>query len=122
MENMLTLTSSQRRALRAKAHGLAPVVMVSAAGPGASVLAEIARALAAHELIKIRAFSDDRDERESWLAAICEGLGAAPVQHIGKVLVLYRPQPQADERERARAAGARRRGPRKTKKQMLGTP
>jgi RNA-binding protein len=117
---MLPLTSSQRRSLRARAHGLAPVAMVSAAGPSASVLAEIGRALVAHELIKVRAFSDDRGERESWLQTICENLAAAPVQHIGKILVVYRPSPEADSRELARAASARRRGPRKTKKQMLG--
>jgi RNA-binding protein len=114
---MLPLSSTERRDLRAKAHPLTPVVMISAAGPTPAVIAEIGRALDAHALIKIRAFSDDRDQRESWLKAVCESLGAAPVQHIGKVLVIFRPLPPDSERKGKPAA--RRSGPRKTKKQML---
>ena len=57
------------------------------------MVAEIDRALAARELIKVRAGGMDRDAREAALAAICARLGAQPVQHIGKVLVLYRPKP-----------------------------
>ena len=113
---MLTLSPGERRAQRAKAHSLTPVVMISAAGPGPAVIAEIERALNAHELIKIRVFSDEREEREAWLTTMCESLAAAPVQHIGKMLVLYRPRPP----EEKRAVRARRpAGPRKTKKQML---
>jgi RNA-binding protein len=114
---MLTLSPGERRAQRAKAHNLTPVVMISAAGPGPTVIAEVERALNAHELIKIRAFSDEREEREAWLHALCESVTAAPVQHIGKILVIYRPKPP--EEKRARAA-KRPPGPRKTKKQMLG--
>jgi putative YhbY family RNA-binding protein len=119
IESMLPpLSSLDRRKLRAKAHALVPVVMISAAGPTPSVIAEIGRALAAHELIKIRAFSDVRSEREAWLVTICESLAAAPVQHIGKILVIYRPQSES-EGKKAGASAKRRRSPRKTKKQML---
>lgn len=117
---MLTLTSGERRALRAKAHGLAPVVAISAAGLSNAVLAEIDRALNAHQLVKLRTFSDSRDERGNWLTAICEHLRAAPVQHIGKVLVVYRPA--AADNPAGVPAKRRRRGPRKTKKQMLSRP
>jgi RNA-binding protein len=57
------------------------------------VLAEIGRALAAHELIKVRAGGMERDERETAFETICARLGAQPVQHIGKVFVLYRKKP-----------------------------
>jgi RNA-binding protein len=116
---MLSLSSPERRDLRAKAHALTPVVMIGSAGPTPAVIAEIGRALDAHALIKIRAFSDERDEREAWLKTLCESLGAAPVQHIGKVLVIYRPLPPESERKGKPAA--RRSGPRKTKKQMLAS-
>jgi RNA-binding protein len=116
---MLTLTSSDRRGLRARAHALAPVVMISAGGLTEALFAEIERGLAAHELIKIRAFSDERSEREAWMQAICERLGAAPVQHIGKILVAYRPRPAETGRAAAAKGPARRKGPRKTKKQIL---
>jgi RNA-binding protein len=87
---MLELTSQQRKYLKAQAHGLKPVVMIGAGGLTEAVLKEADRALAAHELIKIRVLNDDREEREAWLAEICRRLAAAPVQHIGKLLLVYR--------------------------------
>lgn len=52
-------------------------------------------AIAAHELIKVRVLGDDRDGREAWFQELCSQLDAAPVQHIGKLLVLYRPAKKA---------------------------
>ena len=90
---MLDITADQRRELRARAHALNPVVSISQNGLSESVMQEISTSLDSHELIKIRVFSDDRDVREQYLASICEQLGAAPVQHIGKLLVVWRPLP-----------------------------
>jgi RNA-binding protein len=90
----LTTSPAQRAELRAQAHALKPVVLIGAEGLTEPVLAEIERNLVAHELIKIRVFGDDRDARLDVYATICERLGAAPIQHIGKLLVLYRPAPQ----------------------------
>ena len=83
------LSPSERKSLKARAHALEPVVTVGGRGLTDEVLAEIDRALRAHELIKVRA-SLERDERQHALAAICEKTGAQAVQHIGKVLVLFR--------------------------------
>src|SRR6202171_6692568 len=91
---MLTLTSAERRALRARAHHLHPVVAIGQHGLTPSVLREIDVNLRAHELIKVRAFSDIRGERDAMLGQICAKLGAAPVQHIGKLLILWRPAPK----------------------------
>lgn len=88
---MLELTPQQRKFLKAQAHGLKPVVMIGTGGLSEAVLKEVDRSLAAHELIKIRVLNDNRDEREAWLVEVCEQLGAAPVQHIGKLLLVYRP-------------------------------
>lgn len=85
------LSTEQRKYLKAQAHALKPVVMIGAQGLTAAVIQEAGRALAAHELIKVRVLGDDRDARESHLAGLCEALGAAPVQHIGKLLLIYRP-------------------------------
>lgn len=87
----MELTRDQRLHLRAQAHGLQPVVMIGANGLTDAVVREIALNLDAHELIKVRVLGDDREQREQWYADICEALGCAPVQHIGKLLVLYRP-------------------------------
>lgn len=89
----LPLDASERKALKGLAHHLDPVVLVGDAGLTDSVLAEISRALAVHELIKIRVFGDDRAARDQHLTTICEKTGCAPVQRIGKLLVVYLPRP-----------------------------
>jgi putative YhbY family RNA-binding protein len=92
---MIELSSSERRGLRARAHSLHPVASVSQNGLSDAVLAEIDRGLKAHELIKVRVYGVERHEREALFAEICIRLGAAPVQHIGNVLVVYRANPEA---------------------------
>lgn len=88
---MPDLTPAQRTFLRGEAHRLKPVAMIGVGGLTEAVMKEIDRSLAAHELIKVRVHNDDRPQREAWLATICAELGCAPVQHIGKLLLLYRP-------------------------------
>ena len=90
----LTLTRDERLALRARAHHLNPVVLLGAAGLTEAILKETDRALGAHELIKVRIPGDDRDEREAIGSQLADRLGAARVQAIGKLLVLYRPRPE----------------------------
>ena len=87
---MHPLTPSQRQFLKAQAHSLQPVVMIGGNGLTPNVLKEVERALAAHELVKIKAASDEADTRRAWLAEICEATGCQEVQRIGKVLVVYR--------------------------------
>ena len=89
----LILTPAQRSELRSEAHALNPVVIIGAEGLTKAVLAEIDRSLAAHGLIKIRVFGDDREARIELYDTICARLQAAPVQHIGKLLVIWREGP-----------------------------
>ncbi len=91
---MLQISSSQRRELRAQAHHLDPVVSIAGNGLSVSVLKEIDAALKAHELIKVRVYGDDREARAAYLAEICAQLKCAAVQNIGKLLVVYRPNPK----------------------------
>jgi RNA-binding protein len=90
------LSPIERKKLKARAHSLDPIIHLGGKGLTEAVIAEIGRALAAHELIKVRAGGMERDAREAALAEICVRLEAQPVQHIGKVLVLYRKKPEAD--------------------------
>ncbi|MBM3387943.1 MAG: YhbY family RNA-binding protein [Betaproteobacteria bacterium] len=104
----IQLTPAQRKEHRAAAHHLDPVVRVGAEGLTAAVCKEVDAALKAHGLIKIRVFSDDRTVRESALAELAESLSAAPIQHIGKLLVLWRPLPlKAKVAKDERKAGPR---------------
>ena len=104
----IELTPAERKAFRAQAHHLDPVVMIGGDGLTEAVFRETDAALKAHGLIKIRVLGDDRAAREGMLVALCDRLDAAAIQHIGKLLVLWRPQP---ERERVvdedRKAGPR---------------
>jgi putative YhbY family RNA-binding protein len=84
------LTASQRKALRARAHRLEPVVLIGAKGLTDEVVAEIDRAQRAHELIKVRAPGLERAARDQALLAICERTGAHAVQQVGKVWILFR--------------------------------
>jgi putative YhbY family RNA-binding protein len=105
---MTSLTPPERRALRAKAHHLHPVVSVGQHGLTAAVLHEIDVNLIAHELIKVRVFNEDRAARDALLLSICAELDAAPVQHIGKLLVVWRPSPDrgATEAEKPKRPAA----------------
>ncbi len=96
----ITLSPAERRAKRAEAHHLTPLVFIGNAGLTPSVRKEIDAALTAHGLIKVRVFSDERAVRESMLLSLVEELGAASVQHIGKLLVLWRPIPEKVKVER----------------------
>src|SRR5215475_1006371 len=99
----IALTPAQRKEKRGEAHHLDPVVMIGAEGLTAAVLKEAEAAIRSHGLIKVRVFSDDRAAREALLQEMADKLDAAPVQHIGKLLVLWRPVESA---KAARAAAA----------------
>lgn len=88
----IQLTPAQRKDHRSDAHHLDPVVMVGGDGLTENVKKEIDAALNAHGLIKVRVFSDDRVAREAMFQTLADELSAAPIQHIGKLLVLWRPK------------------------------
>jgi putative YhbY family RNA-binding protein len=96
----LTLTPAQRREHRSGAHHLSPVAAIGNDGLTSAVVKEIDGALKAHGLVKVRVFSDDREAREAMLATLADRLDAAPIQHIGKLLVLWRPIPLKERVER----------------------
>ena len=105
----LTLSPADRRDLRGRAHHLEPVVLVGAEGLTDAVVREVDAALSAHGLIKVRMAVETRDAREAALADLCGRLGAAAVQHIGRLLVLWRPPPPKEQAPRAsRGAGPKR--------------
>ena len=113
---MSPLTAKRRSELRAEAHKLNPTVIIGDKGLTDEVVAEIDRSLKAHELIKVRAATGERDARDAWLEAICERLEAHPVQQIGKVFVIYRENPEEKPKPAEKAKKPGRPGkPRKPK-------
>jgi putative YhbY family RNA-binding protein len=94
---MNPLTPVERRALRASAHHLQPVVTIAGNGLSASVLKEIDVSLKSHELIKVKLHGIERDDRSTLLDEVCAALDCAPVQQIGNILILWRPKPAGEE-------------------------
>ena len=113
----VSLSPQERKALKARAHHLDPVVLIGDAGLSPAVLREIDVALRSHELIKVRMSGDERADRAGAADAVCVELGAMVVQQIGKSLVLFRRRPQETETP---SKPKKPRGPRKSKKQLLG--
>ena len=97
----LLLSPRERQLLKARAHPLRPVVLLGAAGLTDKVMHEIDRALAAHELIKIRVPADAREVRVQIFDEVAEKLNAAKIQSIGKTIVLFRPAEESGEKEDA---------------------
>jgi RNA-binding protein len=93
----VSLTTRERATLKARAHALEPIIQVGQAGVSDALVSEIDRALTAHELIKVRTPGDDRDVRVAIGDAISERTDAAVVQRVGKVVVLWRPNPEDAE-------------------------
>jgi len=88
------LTPRERAHLKARAHALEPRVQVGHSGITDALTREVDRALAAHELIKVKILDADRDVRAGIAAALCQNTDAALVQSVGKVFILWRPKPQ----------------------------
>ena len=96
----IQLTPAQRKDKRADAHHLDPVVMIGGDGLTPAVVKEVDAALNSHGLIKVRVFSDERITRNTFFETLASQLNAAPIQHIGKLLVLWRPMPEKEKVER----------------------
>ena len=97
-----SLTASQRRELRARAHPLAPVAQVGRGGVTDAFVAELDRALDAHELVKIR-LRGERDERATQLEEVTARLDCAVVSTVGAVATLYREADEDDDEGEERA-------------------
>ena len=113
---MIELSPGERRALRASAHHLSPVVSIAGNGLTPAVIAEIERNLQAHELIKIKVHGVERAERDLLMLEVCNTVNAAAVQHIGTILVIWRKRsedaataaaPKAPVRQPAKEKSAR---------------
>ena len=103
----LEISSQQRRDLRAAAHPLHPVVLIGDKGLTDAVLGEIDRSLTSHELIKVRVAGAERTDREAMLESICDALSCAAVHHLGKTLIIYRPDVLAQQAAAAAANATR---------------
>jgi putative YhbY family RNA-binding protein len=91
----LELSRDERLRLKSQSHHLQPVVLLGAQGLSEAVLKEIDRALTAHQLVKVRTPASERQDREQMFVEVAERLGAARIQLIGRLMVLFRPVAEA---------------------------
>jgi RNA-binding protein len=89
----MPLSNVQVRHLRGLAHALKPTVMIGGKGLTDAVVAELNSALDHHELVKVQIAGDDRDARAEIAAALVTRSGADLVQKIGKIVCLFRRNP-----------------------------
>lgn len=87
-----TLTEKQKKYLRGLAHAREPVVLIGQGGLSPAITGELATALGAHELVKVRARVGDREQRDTIFAELAQQTDSALVQRIGNVAVFYRPR------------------------------
>lgn len=85
------LSGRQRQRLRGLAHGLEPIVHVGSSGLSPGVVAEVVKALEAHELVKVR-LHDPEDKRGA-AAALAAACGAELCGLLGHTVILYRRHP-----------------------------
>ena len=89
----MELTEKQRKHLRGLAHPLNPVILVGGSGVTGGVVAETARALHDHELIKVKVRGAGRADRDAMFERLATATQSALVTRIGHVAVLYLPRP-----------------------------
>ncbi|MFP4146901.1 MAG: ribosome assembly RNA-binding protein YhbY [Halorhodospira sp.] len=93
----MELDQDQLKQLRRLGHALKPVVLTGAAGLTEGVLEEIERALNDHELIKVKLAGASKEERREMTQAIIDRTGAVAVQTIGRIVLLYRENPEKSQ-------------------------
>ncbi|MCX4027975.1 ribosome assembly RNA-binding protein YhbY [Endozoicomonas sp. SM1973] len=87
----MALTAAQKKRFRTIGHNLKPVVTIASNGLSAGVLEETTRALADHELIKVKFAVGDREAKKAFIGELCKEVGAELVQTIGNIALIYKP-------------------------------
>ncbi len=86
----MPINSKQRKALKAEAHHLKPVIRIGQHGVTEGVIAETQITLNTHELIKVQVQQGEREARNTAIKELCQQTGAELIHSIGKIFVLYR--------------------------------
>ena len=95
---MNSLSSTQRKKLRALAHHLDPVVLIGKNGVTGALMVAVRDALMSHELIKVK-FNVFKGEKKTLSTQIAQGSGAEIAGIFGNVLILYREHPEPERRK-----------------------
>ena len=94
----MELTSKQRKILEKAAHDLQPVVIVGGAGMTEGVIQMADKALADHELIKVK-YNEYKEERQELTTELSEKTNSTLVRIIGNVAILFREAEKEEDRK-----------------------
>ncbi len=97
-------SSPLRRRLRAAGHHLSPVVQVGKEGVTAAVVQQLAEALAAHELVKVKVGTESPEDRFEAAERLGREAGAQIAQILGRTVLAYRRHPEKPKFEPLTAA------------------
>ncbi len=86
----MPLSPENKKLFRNIGHNLKPTVTVAGNGLSEGVVNELNRALADHELIKVKLAITDREIRKQLVNDLCRKTRAEIVQEIGKVALIFR--------------------------------
>ena len=86
----MSLSNQERKRLRQIGHSLNPIVMLGNQGLTNNVVDEALRALADHELIKVKVAGEDKEQRLLLLQGLADKTEAQIVQQVGKMALLYK--------------------------------
>ena len=84
------MNSTQKKALKAQAHHLNPVILMGGKGLSENLIAATDEALSAHELIKVKLMGEQKADREAVALELCAATQAELIQIIGHIATIYR--------------------------------
>lgn len=85
----MSLTETQKKALRGRGHSLKPVVSIGNSGLSKAVLRELELSLEHHDLMKIKISGAGREKRKEIIEQICSTFNTELVQAIGHIALVY---------------------------------
>lgn len=92
----MPVSADRKKQFRTIGHTLNPIVTIAGNGLSESVQAELNRALDDHELIKVKLALSEREERKVIVAELQALRNVELIQEIGKVVLLYRANKNAN--------------------------
>jgi RNA-binding protein len=96
---MVALPNAQIRALKAQAQRLKATLKIGKEGLSPQFLAALDDALKHHELVKVK-FDEFKEQKKELAPQLAEKSSSHLVTRVGNVVVLYRPKPEEEEKQR----------------------
>ncbi len=88
----LKLSGAEKSRLRGRGQTLEAALKIGREGASPAVIAALDRLLTAHDLVKVRFMSADRDQRAILTSQLVEGTTSTFAGSVGSTALFYRPK------------------------------